>query len=96
MALINILFLLAKFIHFFLSKKIFCFDFKTIPFKPNFLQSFKVLIQELRSIGLDLSTYKIDEFGSDCYSDIEVNLIENYDPLLKTFSHTANINNISF
>ena len=59
-------------------------------------ESFKVLIQELRSIGLDLSTYKIDEFGSDCYSDIEVNLIENYDPLLKTFSHTANINNISF
>lgn len=59
-------------------------------------ESFKVLIQELRSIGLDLSTYKIDSFSSDYSNDIELNLGENYNPLLKTFSHTANINNISF
>ena len=59
-------------------------------------ESFKVLVQELRSIGLDLSTYQIDEFNSDQYYDIELNLIENYNPLLKTFSHTSNINNISF
>ena len=59
-------------------------------------ESFKVLVQELRSIGLDLSTYKIDEFSSDQSYEIELNLIEKYNPLLKTFSHTSNINNISF
>jgi len=59
-------------------------------------ESFKVLVQELRSIGLDLSTYRIDEFNSDESYEIELNLIEKYNPLLKTFSHTSNINNISF
>ena len=59
-------------------------------------ESFKVLVQELRSIGLDLSTYRIDEFSSDQSYEIELNLIEKYNPLLKTFSHTSNINNISF
>merc|ERR1711957_366416 len=59
-------------------------------------ESFKVLVQELRSIGLDLSTYQIDEFNSDHHYDIELNLIENYNPLLKTFSNASNINNISF
>ena len=59
-------------------------------------ESFKVLVQELRSIGLDLSTYRIDEFSSDQAYEIELNLIEKYNPLLKTFSHTSNINNISF
>ena len=59
-------------------------------------ESFKVLVQELRSIGLDLSTYQIDEFNSDQSYEIELNLIEKYNPLLKTFSHTSNINNISF
>jgi DNA-directed RNA polymerase subunit beta len=59
-------------------------------------ESFKVLVQELRSIGLDLSTYRIDEFSSDRSYEIELNLIEKYNPLLKTFSHTSNINNISF
>ena len=39
----NILFLLAKFMHLSLSKKTFFFDFKTIPLSPYFLQSFKVL-----------------------------------------------------
>ena len=59
-------------------------------------ESFKVLVQELRSIGLDLSTYRIDEFSSEQSYEIELNLIEKYNPLLKTFSHTSNINNISF
>ena len=59
-------------------------------------ESFKVLVQELRSIGLDLSTYRIDEFNSNKSYEIELNLIEKYNPLLKTFSHTSNINNISF
>ena len=59
-------------------------------------ESFKVLVQELRSIGLDLSTYRIDEFSSDESYEIELNLIEKYNPSLKTFSHTSNINNISF
>jgi len=59
-------------------------------------ESFKVLVQELRSIGLDLSTYRIDGFSSDESYEIELNLIEKYNPLLKTFSHTSNINNISF
>ena len=33
----NILFLLAKLMHLLFSKNIFCFAFKTIPFKPAFL-----------------------------------------------------------
>uniref|UniRef100_A0AB74TMB6 DNA-directed RNA polymerase subunit beta n=1 Tax=Discostella guiyangensis TaxID=3145224 RepID=A0AB74TMB6_9STRA len=59
-------------------------------------ESFKVLVQELRSIGLDLSTYRIDDFSSEESYEIELNLIEKYNPLLKTFSNTSNINNISF
>lgn len=59
-------------------------------------ESFKVLVQELRSIGLDLSTYRIDEFSSNQSYEIELNLIEKYNPLLKTFSQTSNLNNISF
>ena len=59
-------------------------------------ESFKVLVQELRSIGLDLSTYRIDEFSSEESYEIELNLIEKYNPLLKTFSNTSNISNISF
>ena len=59
-------------------------------------ESFKVLVQELRSIGLDLSTYRVDEFNSNKAYEIELNLIEKYNAGLKTFSHTSNINNISF
>jgi DNA-directed RNA polymerase subunit beta len=65
---------------------------------PNFgiPESFKVLLQELRSIGLDLSTYKIEKFSSDKRYEVEVNLIEKYNALSKTFSPTSNINDISF
>ena len=59
-------------------------------------ESFKVLLHELRSIGLDISTYRIKKFSSDKKYEVEVNLIEKYNALLKTFSPTSNINNISF
>jgi len=59
-------------------------------------ESFKVLLQELRSMGLDMSTYKIEKFSSHKNYEVEVNLIENYNPLLKTFSPTSNLNDIAF
>jgi len=59
-------------------------------------ESFKVLLQELRSIGLDMSTYKIEKFSSNKNYEVEVNLIEKYNALAKTFSPTSNINDISF
>jgi DNA-directed RNA polymerase subunit beta len=59
-------------------------------------ESFKVLLHELRSIGLDMSTYKIEKFSSYKKYEIEVNLIEKYNALSKTFSPTSNINDISF
>lgn len=59
-------------------------------------ESFKVLLHELRSIGLDMSTYKIEKFSSQKRYEVEVNLIEKYNPLAKTFSPTSNINDISF
>ena len=59
-------------------------------------ESFKVLLQELRSIGLDMSTYKIEKFSSNKKYEAEVNLIEKYNALSKTFSPTSNINDISF
>ena len=59
-------------------------------------ESFKVLVQELRSIGLDMSTYKIEKFSSSKGYEVEVNLIEKYNALSKTFSPTSNINDISF
>jgi DNA-directed RNA polymerase subunit beta len=59
-------------------------------------ESFKVLLQELRSIGLDMSTYRIDKFSSHKNYEIEVNVIEKYNPLSKTFSPTSNIKDIAF
>merc|ERR1712086_999471 len=59
-------------------------------------ESFKVLLQELRSIGLDMSTYKIKKFSSSKKYEIEVNLVEKYNALSKTFLPTSNINDISF
>lgn len=65
---------------------------------PNFgvPESLKVLLQELRSIGLDLSTYKVKPFSSRKKLDIEVNLIENYKASAKSFSPTSNLKNILF
>lgn len=59
-------------------------------------ESFKVLLHELRSIGLDMSTYKIENFNSHKKYEVEINLIEKYNALSKTFSPTSNINDISF
>ena len=59
-------------------------------------ESFKVLLQELRSIGLDMSTYRIEKFNNSQVYETEVNLIEKYDPLSKTFPPTSNIESISF
>jgi DNA-directed RNA polymerase subunit beta len=65
---------------------------------PNFgiPESFKVLLQELRSVGLDMSSYKIEKFSSDKKYAVEIHLIEKYNPSSKTFSPTSNINDISF
>ena len=59
-------------------------------------ESFKVLIHELRSIGIDMSTYKIEKFHSFSNYQMEVSLIEKYNSLTKTFSSNSNINDISF
>lgn len=59
-------------------------------------ESFKVLLHELRSIGLDMTTYKIEKFSFYKKYEVEVNLIEKYNALSKTFSPTSNISDISF
>ena len=59
-------------------------------------ESFKVLLQELRSIGLDISTYQLEKFNTIQTCEMEVNLMENYNPLMKTFPPTSNFNNILF
>ena len=48
-------------------------------------ESFKVLLHELRSIGLDMSTYKIEKFSSQKGYEVEINLIEKYNPYQKHF-----------
>ncbi len=68
---------------------------QTIP-KSGIPESFKVLLQELRCIGLDISTYKLGKLNSKTKYDIEVNLMENYNPLTKRFSPNANTTNLSF
>jgi len=59
-------------------------------------ESFKVLLQELRSIGLDMSTYKIQKFSSSKQYEVEVNIVERYNAFSKTFLPTSNIDDISF
>ena len=59
-------------------------------------ESFKVLVQELRSIGLDMSTYKFEDFNSQINYETEINLMENYDSLAKTFSPISKLTDISF
>lgn len=64
--------------------------------KSGIPESFKVLLQELRCIGLDISTYKLGKLNSKAKYDIEVNLMENYDPFTKRFSPNVNTTNLSF
>ena len=59
-------------------------------------ESFKVLLEELRAIGLDISTYQLEKFSYPITCENEVTLMENYDPSIKTFPPTSNINNILF
>jgi len=59
-------------------------------------ESFKVLLQELRSIGLDMNTYKIEKFSSDKKYEVEIHLVERYNASAKTFSPTSDSNDISF
>ena len=59
-------------------------------------ESFKVLLQELRSIGLDMNTYKIEKFSSDKKYEVEIHLVERYNASAKTFSPTSDNNDISF
>nr|YP_009496521.1 RNA polymerase beta subunit [Actinocyclus subtilis]AWT39234.1 RNA polymerase beta subunit [Actinocyclus subtilis] len=59
-------------------------------------ESFKVLLQELRSIGLDISTYQLEKFSTNQTGEIEVNLMEKYNPFTKTFPPTSNFNKILF
>ena len=68
---------------------------RVIP-KPGIPESFKVLMRELQSLGLDISSYKMngDEISSDYCK--EVNLMEVYDPNLKRFSPIANTKNRQF
>ena len=63
---------------------------------PGIPESFKVLLQELRCIGLDISTYKLENYSSNRPYEFEVNLMEIYDPMAKTFTPTVDINNIVF
>ena len=57
---------------------------KSIP-TSEIPESFNVLLQELRAIGLDISTYKIERFNNTKTYESEVDLIEKYDPLKKTY-----------
>ena len=43
-----------------------------------------------------MSTYRIEQFNSIQTYETEVNLIEKYDTLSKTFPQTSNINKIAF
>ena len=64
--------------------------------KSGVPESFKVLLQELRSIGLDMSTYRIENYNFDRKYEVEVDLIETYDSLEKTFPPTSNVDDITF
>ena len=59
-------------------------------------ESFKVLLEELRAIGLDISTYHLEKFSFTKTFETEINLMENYNPASKTFPPTSNVNNILF
>ena len=59
-------------------------------------ESFKVLLQELRSIGLDMATYQIKPFNLNNRLELEINIIENYKSLPKTFSPSYDFNDITF
>ena len=59
-------------------------------------ESFKVLLQELRSIGLDMRTYVIEKFSFNGHYIVETNLIETYNSTSKFFDSEIDINDIKF
>jgi DNA-directed RNA polymerase subunit beta len=64
--------------------------------KSGLPESFKVLLQELRSIGLDVTTYKLNQLNETKNYETEINLMENYESILKKFPPTTTINNLLF
>ena len=63
--------------------------------KPGVPESFRVLLQELRSIGINVNTYRLGTLSSRKKYNIKVNLIENYDSESKTFYTTPDSNDVS-
>lgn len=51
--------------------------------KPGIPESFKVLIRELHSLGLDISLYKMDKVSSEKTNETEVDLLRDYENNLK-------------
>ena len=51
--------------------------------KPGIPESFKVLIRELHSLGLDISLYKMDKVSKGETNETEVDLLHNYEKNLK-------------
>lgn len=64
--------------------------------KSGIPESFKVLVHELRSIGLDLTAYRVEGFNFNNKSTVKLNFMENSHFSTKTFSPTFDLNNISF
>ena len=58
--------------------------------KPGVPESFRVLLQELRCIGIEVITYRLGSLSSRNKYDIEVNLIESYNPESKRLYTTTN------
>ena len=51
--------------------------------KPSIPESFKVLIRELHSLGLDISLYKMDKVSREKTNETEVDLLRDYENNLK-------------
>ena len=64
--------------------------------KSGLPESFKVLLQELRSIGLDVTTYKLSKLNNPKTYETEINLMEKYNSVLKKFPPTTATNNLLF
>jgi DNA-directed RNA polymerase subunit beta len=65
--------------------------------KPGIPESFKVLIRELQSIGIDISTYKIEIIlNNQKEKDTEINLMEIYDEKSKCLSPLLENKNLFF
>ena len=61
---------------------------------PGIPESFKILLKELQSMGLDINTYEMNLFNSDEIYSKEVNLMKDTEINLKEFSPINN--NLTF